>query len=220
MARRAGPLAEQLAHHLRERLLQGDPRGGERVSELGVANEYGVARPTAKAALDILVMEGLVAREPYAALRVTTVEAKDVPEILVLLEVAERLAVARILRDGPDLRGVRDTARTAPDRVLESVVETAASTRLARTHRQGTLELALALSRRTPFADPGAPDLRVLAERLADALFRLDAEDAHQTLAELHDARRTACQTSRATAPAPTPSVPVTARADDGAPAR
>lgn len=190
MARRAGPLAEQLAQHLRERILGGDPPGGERVSELSVTNEYGVARPTAKAALDILVMEGLVSREPYSALRVTTVASSELPELLALLEVVEDLAVGRILREEPDLRSLRDAARDAPDRVLEVMVEAAASSRLSRTHRQGTLELALATGRRTPFPEQADADLLVQAEALTESLFLLQELPARDALRDLQERRR------------------------------
>lgn len=192
MSRRAGPLAEQLAQHLRDRILRGEPRGGERLSELSVSTEYGVARPTAKAALDILVGEGLVSREPYAALRVTTVEPAEMPEILALLDVVERLAVDRILRDGPDLRALRDVARSSPERVLEEMVEVAASSRLSRTHRQATLELALAIGRRSPVA-PADAALKSHAETLTESLFLLQEDEAVTALGSLQELRRAAC---------------------------
>ncbi|MHA7135380.1 GntR family transcriptional regulator [Oerskovia turbata] len=193
MSQPAGPLTEQLAQRLRDRILGGEVRGGDRLSELGVAKEFEVARPTARAALDVLVREGLATREPYAALRVTTVDPADVPEILALLEVVERLALDRILRDGPDLRPLRDTSRSRPEETLEALVDAASSSRLSRAHRQGTSELALAAGRRPPV--PHADAARRLtsgAEALADALFRQQEDAAAAALGDLQDHRRTA----------------------------
>ena len=42
MNRRASTLVEDLVHHLRQRLLAGAYAAGERISESGVATEYGV----------------------------------------------------------------------------------------------------------------------------------------------------------------------------------
>ena len=58
---------DALVSSLRQRLLVGELAAGTPLGEVELASDYGVARPTARAALQALVAEGLLRREPNPA---------------------------------------------------------------------------------------------------------------------------------------------------------
>lgn len=140
---KASPLVADLAHHLRQRILAGEFRADDPVTESGLAAHYGVARPTAKSAVDLLVSEGLLVRSPFAALRVARVSADDLHEIVALLTVSENAALERIARLDPDLRELRRTVTAGLAMFLDVMVRCAGSARLEAVHRRATFELVL-----------------------------------------------------------------------------
>ncbi|MGO1316133.1 MAG: GntR family transcriptional regulator [Cellulomonadaceae bacterium] len=189
MSPRSSALVEDLARHLRRRIIDGEYAQNAPVSESGVANEYGVARPTARAALELVVADGLLLRNAYAALRVRNVPPEELPEIITLLKFTETLAFERILATGPDLREMRDATKASAHLMLEALVRASGSDRLARIHRRCTFELLLGLSQYGQ-ADPSpAPETRRLMERLVETLFAQDRPEAEQALAGLQTRR-------------------------------
>jgi DNA-binding GntR family transcriptional regulator len=102
----SGPLALQrvstvdaIAAALRTRIMDGDLAAGERLRELELADAYGVARHSLRAALRDLAAEGLVTIEPNRGARVAQLTADDVGplfELRMALELeAARLALER-----------------------------------------------------------------------------------------------------------------------------
>lgn len=187
MGQRSHVLADELSTHLRERILSGEYPPGSSVTETGIAAEYGVARPSARSALDRLVLDDLLVRQAHAALRVRQVSEEEVPEILALLEFLEERALSRVLDGAADLRPLRAAAGDSVHHYLHTLVRTSEFERLARFHRQTTFALILAPRGEDPAPAPPAHAM----ERLTEALFRLDAEDARARLGELQTARRT-----------------------------
>ena len=55
-------VADAVADELRRRLLSGAYRGGEQLRDTELATEFGVARPTVRAAVQMLVADGLLER--------------------------------------------------------------------------------------------------------------------------------------------------------------
>jgi DNA-binding GntR family transcriptional regulator len=90
---------DAIAAALRTRILDGDLGAGERLRELELAEAYGVARHSLRAALRALAAEGLVAIEPNRGATVARLTAADIAplfELRTALELeAARLALER-----------------------------------------------------------------------------------------------------------------------------
>jgi DNA-binding GntR family transcriptional regulator len=122
---------DALAGALRTRILDGELGAGERLRELELAEAYGVARHSLRAALRALAAEGLVAIEPNRGARVASLTADDVEplfELRTALELeAARLAVER--HDHVLPKAVHDAVRLMaavceqPDPPWSAVVE-------------------------------------------------------------------------------------------------
>lgn len=97
LARRSA--VDELVAALRERILDGELRGGERLREVELAAAYDVARHTLRAALKVLAAEGLVVLEPHRGAKVAELDAtaiRGLYELRTALEVeAARLALDR-----------------------------------------------------------------------------------------------------------------------------
>lgn len=177
-------LVDDLASHLRSRLLVGQYAPGERLSESGIAVEYGVARSTARAAIDALVTDGLLAREAHLPPRVTAVALEDLPEIFEILEVVERIALGRVLAMADERPQLSLASESAVAGLLNWLVITSGSDRLALLHRRLTFEFLLGV-RQHGFADH-AVDLaaerhgrRLLFEALTGGSAHLAADALH-----------------------------------------
>jgi len=66
---------------------------GAAVTEALVAERFDVARPTARIAIDRLVAEGLLAREPHHAARVRTLDHADIADLFAARAAVEAAAV-------------------------------------------------------------------------------------------------------------------------------
>ncbi|CAO3436739.1 GntR family transcriptional regulator [Azospirillum endophyticum] len=93
--------ADQLATQaLKNSILAGEFKPGERLTEAALADQFAVSRGTVRAALHQLSNDGLVVLRPYAGWSVATIDQQDLWEIYTLrsgLErVAARLAAERI----------------------------------------------------------------------------------------------------------------------------
>jgi DNA-binding GntR family transcriptional regulator len=90
---------DELAARLRDRILDGELHGGERLREQELTARYVVARHTARAALRAVAAEGLVVLEPHRGARVATLgrtEVEGLYELRAALELeAARLALER-----------------------------------------------------------------------------------------------------------------------------
>ncbi len=85
--------AEQLAAQaLKESILAGDLKPGERLTEAALADQFAVSRGTVRTALHQLGKDGLVVLTPYTGWAVTTIGQQDLWEIFTLRSSLERLA--------------------------------------------------------------------------------------------------------------------------------
>lgn len=92
-------LTEALFASLRERIINGDIAPGEKVTEQRVADEYGVARPTAKACLERLTSLGLLRRTAHRSASVPLLDADEIDDLFFSRETFESAATAHLARD-------------------------------------------------------------------------------------------------------------------------
>ncbi len=90
------PRYEQMYRIVRERILAGQYQVGERIpSEKELIEEFGVSRITSKKALDMLVQEGMIHRQPGRGSFVTRKEQQDDSAVPAVEAEAEAVATAR-----------------------------------------------------------------------------------------------------------------------------
>lgn len=118
-------VVDAVEEELRNQLLRGEVDAGDGVTEVGVAAQFKIGRPTAKAALDRLVNDGILTRNGRRGLIVRVLSAHDVGELYesrIVLEshVAVSLATRRDLPETATLQN--DLLRLAATRNDASVV--------------------------------------------------------------------------------------------------
>jgi DNA-binding GntR family transcriptional regulator len=106
MALRVNPLTivDAIAKDIRVNLFSGALQGNTQLTEAEVAANYDVARPTAKAAIEKLVGEGLLLRGMHKTARVPAIGPDEVRDLYfsrlcIESEVVRRLATTRTLPD-------------------------------------------------------------------------------------------------------------------------
>lgn len=119
-------LVDALADSLRERVFT-ELAPGDSVGESEVARQYEVARPTAKAAIERLVQEGLLHRDAHRSARVPVLTAEEVTDLYFTRsclesEVARRLASDGVVPQAAE-RCIRDMAEAKADGPLSGLVE-------------------------------------------------------------------------------------------------
>jgi DNA-binding GntR family transcriptional regulator len=143
---------------LRDAILTGVLPPGDAVTEALVSESYRVARPTARIAIDRLVADGLLEREPHHAARVRRLGRDDLVDLFAARAAVESAAVELLAGTA----AVPDAASAAHERLSaldadasywaidiafhRALVQGSPSTRLPRLHDQlmGEIELAIA----------------------------------------------------------------------------
>jgi DNA-binding GntR family transcriptional regulator len=92
-------IVDALAADVRKNLFEGKLESNKQLTEAEIASKYGVARPTAKAAIEKLVTEGLLLRGTHKTARVPEMSMADVHDlyltrVCIEVEVVRRLALA------------------------------------------------------------------------------------------------------------------------------
>lgn len=175
---------DALSTQLRQRILAGEFAPGTALGEVEVASEYGVARPTARAAIQGLVHAGLLRREPNRSARIPELTADDVRDLFYVRTALEAQAAAtlyeRRLRPPPAEQAVRRLEAMPPDASWSDAVEAdldfhaalvdaVSSPRLQRAYGALHAEIRLCLVQMRPAYD----DVTVLAHEhraLLDAI--------------------------------------------------
>ena len=140
---------------LRARILsQADP-SGTTFTESAVALQFGVARPTAKMAIERLVGEGLLRREAHQAARVPELSRDDIIDLCDSRAVIEGAALARLASSGTipaealaahhELQAGTDAYAQLDITFHRALVTGQSSTRLVRMHSllMGEIELCI-----------------------------------------------------------------------------
>ncbi len=143
---------------LRGQILDATLAPGATVTEALVSDRFAVARPTARIAIDRLVAEGLLVREPHHAARVRRLDRDDIADLFASRAAIEAAAVELLAasadvpaaaRANHDALGALDPdASYAPADIAfhRSLVQGSPSTRLPKLHDllMGEIELAIA----------------------------------------------------------------------------
>lgn len=74
-------VVDAVTAHLRARILSGEIRSGSPVTEAAVSQTFGVARPSAKAAIEQLVASGLLVRTAHRSARVVGIDPETVRDV-------------------------------------------------------------------------------------------------------------------------------------------
>jgi DNA-binding GntR family transcriptional regulator len=103
------PLVKQvLVRRLRQRIMSGKLRPGDRVVENKWASEFGVAQASIREAINILVQDGFVAKADGRSARVTNLSEDDVLHLYELRGALEGLAARRAVELQADLTPLKD----------------------------------------------------------------------------------------------------------------
>lgn len=86
-------LTDALYESVRKRIISEEIEPGEKITEARLTSEYGVARPTAKACLERLVVVGLLVRTAHRSAVVPLLDKADVLDLFFARESVEASAV-------------------------------------------------------------------------------------------------------------------------------
>jgi DNA-binding GntR family transcriptional regulator len=89
----AESLVESIARDLREQILAGKLAPGRRISQVSIAEHFGVSRLPVREALRALSSQGLVVVEPGRGATVAALDASDLREVYLMRERLEPMAV-------------------------------------------------------------------------------------------------------------------------------
>jgi len=105
-------LSEEIAATLRNLILKGELKPGDRIVESRVARQLGVGQPTVREALVALEHQGLVSRKANHGCCVTTLTREEIAEILRIRGELEILAVDLAIENASDetVRALRTIA--------------------------------------------------------------------------------------------------------------
>lgn len=92
------PLRDVVFHTLREAILKGELKPGERLMELQLAAKLGVSRTPIREAIRMLEQEGLAVTIPRKGAEVAKMTEKDMEDVLQIREVLDELAVSLACR--------------------------------------------------------------------------------------------------------------------------
>ena len=107
------PLRDVVFQTLREAILQGRLKPGDRLMEIQLANQLGVSRTPIREAIRMLEQEGLAITVPRKGAQVAKMSEKDMEDVLETREVLDSLAVSKACErmtaeDLENLRAARD----------------------------------------------------------------------------------------------------------------
>ncbi|MBO0881139.1 MAG: GntR family transcriptional regulator [Mycobacterium sp.] len=120
-------IVDAVCDAIRERILTGQLDPAEVLYEQATAERYGVARPTAKAAIDRLVNTGLLRRTANKSARVPQLTEEDVHDLYFSRLVIESMAVAHLANEGissePAVKALRDFDVAAKGESVRGVID-------------------------------------------------------------------------------------------------
>ena len=87
------PLRDVVFHTLREAILKGELKPGERLMELQLAAKLGVSRTPVREAIRMLEQEGLAVTVPRKGAEVARMTEKDMEDVLQIRRALDELAV-------------------------------------------------------------------------------------------------------------------------------
>ncbi|MEZ0142408.1 MULTISPECIES: GntR family transcriptional regulator [unclassified Microbacterium] len=189
-------VVDAVTGQLRSRILSGEIRSGEPLTEAAVSQAYGVARPSAKAAIEQLVASGLLVRTAHRTARVVGIEAETVRDVYrtrirlesaALRELAESAAVpAAAVAANAELQAMApgpDPATVDPDlRFHTALIDALGSERTSRMYRSVLDEVRLCMAQ---VQGRRLLDAELIAAQHAEMLEAVAAGDAERAAAVL-----------------------------------
>jgi DNA-binding GntR family transcriptional regulator len=99
---RRAPLADQIADSIRNMIVAGDLKPGDRIVESRIAREIGVGQPTVREALVALEHQGLVVRKANQGCVVTSLTRAEICQLIRIRAELETLAVELAVETASD----------------------------------------------------------------------------------------------------------------------
>lgn len=93
-------LTDALYESIRKRIVNGEIPPGEKLTEVRLATEYNVARPTAKAALERLTALGLLRRTAHKTAVVPVLDEAEIRDLFFSRITIEKAAVSTLAATG------------------------------------------------------------------------------------------------------------------------
>ena len=107
MALRVVTVTDAVADELRQRLLSGQYTAGQQLRDTELAAEFGVARPTVRAAVQLLVADGLLERGHGRSAQVRGFTSADAVDLYRLRRPIEAAALELVVAGGQPLAGIQ-----------------------------------------------------------------------------------------------------------------
>ena len=191
-------VVDAVTAQLRARILGGDIRSGAPLTEAAVSQTYGVARPSAKAAIEQLVANGLLVRTAHRSARVVGIDqetARDVYRTRARLESSalrelarSALVPAEAVAANAELDAMPpgpDPATVDPDlRFHTALIDALGSERTARMYRSVLDEVRLCMAQVQGRRLLDAAAIAAQHAAILDALAAGDGDRAAQVLEE------------------------------------
>jgi DNA-binding GntR family transcriptional regulator len=191
-------IVEAIAADLRDRIFAAELESSQALTETDVASSYEVARPTAKAAIEKLVAEGLLVRGVHKTARVAKLGPDSVRDIYLARaylesEVLRRLASQRLvpaeaIRANNDIAAVKSGAPldvVEPDmRFHTSLIDAVGNERISKMYRSLVGEVRLCMSRIQSLHLLDTALIQAEHEKLLELIGAGQAEEAAQLLDE------------------------------------
>jgi DNA-binding GntR family transcriptional regulator len=190
-------LVDAVSRAMRKRILSGELAQGTAVTENAVATEYSVARPTAKAAVERLVHDGLLRRVANKTARVPVLGLDEVRDLYFSRGLIERSAMQALAGRGVVAESARSAldqfdaaaARSDLPQVVESdiafhraLVDSLGSPRLSRLYvsLMGEFHLCMAQVQLHELLNP-----KTIATEHAAIVAAVEARDPERAVAEI-----------------------------------
>lgn len=213
-------LTEALFASLRTRIINGEISPGEKVTEQRVADEYGVARPTAKATLERLTSLGLLRRSAHRSAVVPQLDRDEIEDLFFSRETFESAAAAHLAEthDVPlPAQRAQDAMRSAVDRedfaeqvshdidFHSAIVDGIHSERLSRMYELIAGEIHLTMGQYSAHRRTAPTTVVAEHDEILAAISRGDVDGARTALAEhlAHSRERVLAQWSEDAAEIP-----------------
>ena len=171
---------ESIAEQLRADIIGQREKPGSTITESAVALRFGVARPTARLAIEKLVAEGILRREAHRAARVPVLGRDDILDIFTSRAIIESAAVAALTAVPAEALAAHRAGGSAADDITfhRALVAGQRSARLARMHELLLGEIELCIGQVHAENLLPAADLAAQHQRILDAISAGDSPAA------------------------------------------
>jgi DNA-binding GntR family transcriptional regulator len=185
-------LADSVAADLRASIIDQTDVPGSTITEAAVAVRFGVARPTARTAIDRLVAEGLLRREPHHAARVPVLDREDITDLYDSRTTVESAAIGSLARSGTipaealaahrAIQAMREGDSFAHEDIAfhRALVNGQPSVRLGRMHALLMGEIELCIGQVQSYSLRGPQEIAAQHQGILAAVIAGDATEAEQ----------------------------------------